>query len=174
MVSSAAPHLQRPKPRKEAPKLSTVERKLNAEKAWKKEEVMQDDVDELLDHLNKKIKELSAKHSKKEDYFLTRLHLTSKADKQTRKESPYNAYLHALAEKENGDLPPGSKSPLMSLVQSGAKKYCELTKEEKEVLVKELETYREGKEKGFRVTTKARAQVVQHTRQIVTEMVSGH
>ncbi|KIJ30839.1 hypothetical protein M422DRAFT_267547 [Sphaerobolus stellatus SS14] len=104
MVGPAIPRPQLPYERRKPPTLSTEARKANAEKATQKEAVLHDDVGQLLASVNKRIKELSEKHSKKEEYFRMRLYLTSKAEKQTRKESTYNAFLHHVAEKENTSM----------------------------------------------------------------------
>ncbi|KIJ22412.1 hypothetical protein M422DRAFT_57190 [Sphaerobolus stellatus SS14] len=52
---------------------------------------------------------------------------------------------------------------LVELIQSGAKKYEELTEVEKDEMIKALETHTEGVEHGFRVSQCSRGQIIRHT-----------
>ncbi|KIJ45327.1 hypothetical protein M422DRAFT_251089 [Sphaerobolus stellatus SS14] len=157
--------------RRQPPTLTPEARKANAAKLAEREEELRTDIKQLLDEFNERIGHLSKKHSKKPDYFRTCLYLTSKAEKQTRKVNSFNAFTHLTLGKENADLPVGSKLSLIEGVKSGLKKYEELTKTEKDELVKALEAHREGKEKGFRVTAKSRAQIIRNATQQVNQML---
>ncbi|KIJ27742.1 hypothetical protein M422DRAFT_54914 [Sphaerobolus stellatus SS14] len=165
MVGPEVPRPQYPADRRKPPPLSQDVRKANAKKAMDKEDAMQEEVDVLLDFVNKRVVELSEKYSKKDEYFRMCVYLTSKAEKQKRKGSPYNVFLHVTAEKENSELPIGQKMGLIDLVRSGSKKYEELTGAEKDEMMAVLEAYREGKEQGFRVGARSRGQVVWQTMQ---------
>ncbi|KIJ45979.1 hypothetical protein M422DRAFT_250403 [Sphaerobolus stellatus SS14] len=163
MTGPLLPRPQQPAIRPKPPPLSTEQRKTNVQKSQDKEEAIHEDVSELMEMIDTRITELSKKHSKKNDYFRTCLYLTSEATRKKRKKSAFNAFMHLQAQKENADLPVGQKMGLVELVQSGAKKYEELTEVEKNEMIKVLETHTEGVEHGFRVSQRSRGQIIRHT-----------
>ncbi|KIJ39949.1 hypothetical protein M422DRAFT_257271 [Sphaerobolus stellatus SS14] len=163
MTGPLLPRPQQPAIRPKPPPLSTEQHKANVQKSQDKEEAIHEDVSELMEMINTRITELSKKHSNKNNYFRTRLYLTSEATRKKRKKSAFNAFMHLQAQKENADLPVGQKMGLVELVQSGAKKYEELTEVEKNEMIKVLETHTEGVEHGFRVSQRSRGQIIRHT-----------
>lgn len=158
-------------------------------KAAETEAKMQAAIEKLLVHINTEVGKMCEEFSKKPEYFKTRLYLTSKAEKQTRRENPFNAFLHSFAEKENAGMwsqqllaidflftvgigiDIGFKKKLKELAPEASEAYDKLSKKEKETLLKDLKAHREGKQKGFRVSEKSRGQIVHSTMQKVNEMV---
>jgi hypothetical protein len=55
----------------------------------------------LVDLIKREVAELSKKYKKKETYFLTKLHFTSKADRQSHAPNSWSAYLHKRAGDAN-------------------------------------------------------------------------